>query len=578
MTPTTDWTNADGSARVLLGDCRDLMRGLPDCSVDAVVCDPPYFLEFMGKEWDSLGRTKPYKARTENGHGNTGILPMYGRGGTPDDRDAFKRNANVQSQAWHHSWAVEALRVLKPGGYLLAFGGTRTYHRLACAVEDAGFEIRDMLQWMHGQGFPKGLDVSKQIDKQAGVERTEFSQNQYASRKPNPHRKGTAFADDSYEWGVPVDSAPATDAARQWFGWNVALKPAFEPIVLARKPLSEPNVAANVLRWGTGAMNVDGCRIGSPDGVPKFTHRSEDSITCYGDARNGSNRTGEMDATTGRWPANVILGHHPECRCTGTRTVNGNGHWPASRPASTTECGPAWHSGQDGLDERHAAGESIETWDCHPDCPVRLLDEQTGPQKSGGTPRRRFADKTKNAYGAFNGQENPQGIGRTAGNVSRFFYQAKAGRRDRFFFCRDCQTAHCETERAAHAHGHVNAVGKQDWSHIVAHPTVKPLALMRYLVRLVTPPGGTVLDPFAGTGTTLVACCDEGVRSIGMEQDPEYAEIIKARLGHWGPHETHETHGRPAQAGNGKPSTKERKRRKANGKPRGNKLQQLTLL
>jgi DNA modification methylase len=580
MTTASDWTTPDGSARVLLGDCRDLMRGLPDCSVDAVVCDPPYGLEFMGKAWDSLGgRTKPYKARTENGHGNTGILPMYGRGGTPDDRDAFKRNANVQSQAWHHTWAVEALRVLKPGGFLLAFGGTRTYHRLACALEDAGFEIRDMLTWMHGQGFPKGLDVSKQIDKQAGAER-EVTAVVPSGGGDNydAWRQGEGRDDrtERHQSGLRVLTAPATDAARQWDGWNVALKPAFEPVVLARKPLSEPNVAANVLRWGTGALNIDGCRIAHKT-VDDGSLATNPHLRSHINAGNGghviateSNRRVVIPHTDGRWPANVILGHHPECQCTGTRKTNGNGHWPASRPASTTECGPAGHSGQDGLDERHADGESIETWDCHPDCPVRLLDEQTGPQKSGGTPRRRFADKTKNAYGMFNGQENPEGIGRTAGNVSRFFYQAKAGRRDRYFFCRDCGTAHCETDRAAHAHGHVNAAGKTDWSHIVAHPTVKPLAMMRYLVRLVTPPGGTVLDPFGGTGTTLVACCDEGVRSIGMEQDPEYAVIIQTRLND------------QAKADRKRePRSGARKPRKMNGKPHNGAvrpLRQLTLL
>lgn len=309
---------------ILTGDCVEVMAAMAPNSVDAVVCDPPYELGFMGKSWDGTG-------------------------------------VAYQVATWR-----AAYRVLKPGGHLLAFGGSRTYHRMACAVEDAGFEIRDQIMWLYGSGFPKSHNLKGEHE-----------------------------------------------------GWGTALKPAHEPIVVARKPLIG-TVAANVLKHGTGALNVDGCRVGQRE---RERHVDEKRVSSFGgDAQDYKNPNTYPKATSplpaGRWPANVIL------------------------------------------DEEAGA----------------MLDEQEG-------------------HGA-----------------SRFFYCPKASRK----------------EREAGV-GALRDSGRSGQRHN-NHPTVKPVALMRYLIRLVTPPGGTVLDPFLGSGTTLMAAALEGVDAIGIEREAEYVEIAKARV------------------------------------------------
>lgn len=396
-----------------LGDCRDILTELEDASVDAILTDPPYGLEFMGKDWDA-----PWKESDVNAdagfHGGgisaTRKLPSFTgttnpkclrcKGTRRGRRDGTAKVAvclcrdggqfpNVRAvemrafQQWSQEWAAECLRVLKPGGYLLAFGGSRTWHRLAAAIEDAGFELRDSIAWLYGSGFPKSLDVSKAIDRAAGAEREVVGPNPRAGQQ-TPKRDTTtlgAFA------GPPSTlTAPATDAAKQWQGWGTALKPAFEPIVVARKPLAG-TVAANVLEHGTGALNIDACRVVT-DAGEEYTSRE----------------------TQGRWPTNVVL------------------------------------------DEAQAA--------------------------ELGEPQRFFPV---------------------------FKYQAKAPTKER--------------------PSYVNEDGNK-----VAHNTVKPLALMRWLVKLVTPPGGVVLDPFAGSGTTVEACLLEGFDCIAIENEPEYIPLIEHRI------------------------------------------------
>jgi hypothetical protein len=341
------------------------------------------------------------------------------------------------------------MRVLKPGGHLLAFGGTRTWHRLAAAVEDAGFEIRDSIAWLYGSGFPKSLDVSKAIDKAAGAERALVGR--YA---PPSGQAWNLSADESTpgaggtmgKFGKRSDSlnvtAPSTDEARQWAGWGTALKPAFEPIVVGRKPLTG-TVAANVLTHGTGALNIDACR------TPGITnqHAAPRGRGYHGGAGDaGSVPIVQSDA--GRWPANVIL------------------------------------------DDTQAAE----------------LDKQTGVLTSGAWDGQRNASKFGNGgvYNDMQGNAEPGKAG-DSGGASRFFptfrYEAKAP----------------TSERPRGDDGE-------------AHPTVKPLDLMRWLVRLVTPPGGLVLEPFLGSGTTAEACIVEGFRCIGIERDETYMRLAVARL------------------------------------------------
>jgi site-specific DNA-methyltransferase (adenine-specific) len=431
------------------GDCINVMRELPEASVDAVVTDPPYGLEFMGKDWDA-----PWKNSGDVVDDPASVGGFQdGAGGNPFSRSRIRygRDGNAMAgfQAWFTEVASEAHRVLKPGGHLLAFGGTRTWHRLAVAIEDAGFEVRDSIAWMYGSGFPKSLDVSKAIDKAAGAEREVVgsSKGVGVSAEDNKHggiNRG-AVGIKQVAVDVPI-TAPATPAAQQWQGWGTALKPAFEPIVVARKPLIG-TVAENVLAHGTGALNIDASRIGADGGGTHCTNRDELG-KCIGHDNAGRSTSGATfhgdNTTAGRWPANVIL------------------------------------------DESQAA----------------QLDKQSGV--SGAKPERVGRKGGCNDNGTLTGYGSADDMGRwpgdSGGGASRFFYVPKANASER---PREGDTA---------------------------HPTVKPLDLMRYLIKLVTPPGGTVLEPFAGSGTTLEACVIEGFHVIGIELTEDYLPLIVQRV------------------------------------------------
>jgi len=380
--------------QIICGDNLETMRTWPDACIDAIVTDPPYGLSFMGKKWDY-------------------DVPSV--------------------EVW-----AECLRVLKPGGHLLAFAGTRTQHRMCSNIEDAGFEIRDMIAWVYGSGFPKSLDVGKAIDKAAGaerevvgqkirgdVEKAKTSGSTYASADANKNNKAI------FGYGVENITAPATDAARQWSGWGTALKPAMEPITVARKPLIG-TVAENVLTHGTGAINVDGCRVGTEGG----TTRSEQAPYSESGWRTGHE---VLPLNAGRWPANLI---------------------------------------HDGSDE------------------VVGLFPQTGNscgRDSRGRVHQAFTDDARKST-----RDDVHPEFGDSGSAARFFYTAKADRAER---------------------------GRNN-----NHPTVKPVDLMRYLVRLVTPIGAIVFDPFSGSGTTCVAAKLEFVKFIGIEREAEYVAISQKRL------------------------------------------------
>lgn len=490
----------DGTVVLYLGKIERILLDLPDASVDAVVTDPPYGLEFMGKEWDTFGRGEAASNATAGtsspGIGDRelewpsflgGINPRCSacgksqRGGSPcrcaAPQFTDERGPRLRAfQQWCEVWAHECLRVLKPGGHLLAFGGTRTYHRMVCAIEDAGFEIRDSIHWIYGSGFPKSLDVGKAIDKAAGAEREVVGEKRRPDGATYSSSHGERSGRRSGIAGTPVAvarssellTAPATEDAGRWDGWGTALKPAHEPIVLARKPLAG-TVAANVLTHGTGALNIDGCRIAAR-GRPLIVSPPKVGADPGAFRTQGGFEVGTTDA--GRWPTNVVFTHAPNC---------------------------------DVYDE--GDGDIRVEGSCVPGCPVAELDTQSGVLTSGANPVRRGSDKFRDAYGAFAGQEEcVPARGADRGGASRFFpvfrYEAKAP----------------ASERPKLPDG-------------TAWPTVKPLALMRWLVRLITPPGGTVLDCFAGSGTTGEACVIEGFRCVLVDQDPQAAELIKARLG-----------------------------------------------
>ncbi len=405
---------------LMLGDCLNVLKSIPDNSVDSIVTDPPYGINFMNKGWD---------------------------------------NQVPGVDVW-----AECLRVLKPGGHLLAFAGTRTQHRMATRIEDAGFEIRDMIAWVYGSGFPKSMDVSKAIDKAAGAER-EVVGNKLTGRANAPRDEGRNHIDCAGGQMVVPVTAPATDEAKQWEGWGTALKPALEPITVARKPFAG-TVANNVLKHGTGAINVDGCRVGNevrfnaPAGNKPNGSCLRMSLTCMPNDADGS-------TVEGRWPANLI------------------------------------HDGSD---------EVVELF------PV------TG--KSSGAPRK---NKQSESIGTFKTNERiTNGVSDNGGSAARFFYCPKASKKDRDDGLDGFELKFSPTMGdgiGAVEHNENSASKKAN-----IHPTVKPTDLMAYLCRLVTPPGGTVLDPFMGSGSTGKAAVREGFNFIGIELSEEYFNIAQARI------------------------------------------------
>lgn len=463
------------------GDCIELMRELPDNSIDSIVTDPPYGLEFMGKEWDA-----PWKSGTVL-HDPSDVGGFQdGNGGNAFSRSRIRYGREGQAmlgfQAWFTEVATEALRVLKPGGHLLAFGGTRTYHRLAVAIEDAGFEIRDSMIWLYGSGFPKSHDVSKAIDKAAGVQREVVGKGSSGT---------TAIWSDGGMGNFDI-TAPATPAAQQWSGWGTALKPAHEPIVVARKPLIG-TVAENVLKWGVSAMNIDGCRISMGDEYDptKVQRQQADSAHSVGGAFGAGSLVGSEIPTynsKGRWPANVVLSHTIFCEQIGERDdVFGGG-------AKATSGFVAGYQ-HDGFKANQI---TVPVWNCVEGCPVAELDRQSGNIKGGTWNQTDGARMFDNDGKPTNYKTQMQD--KSVGGASRFFYVAKASKRER---------------------------PKVDG---VAHPTVKPLSLMRWLVRLVTPPNGTVLEPFAGSGTTVEAALLEGFSVLAFEKTADYLPLIRERI------------------------------------------------
>ncbi len=453
-----------------LGDSLDILKTFPDNSIDSVVTDPPYGWRFMGKAWDGADITDMAKRRPHTHHS----LSSDGSQRSPREKPAeaagtydTSLTGNKAFEIWTCEWAKEVFRVLKPGGHMLVFCGPRTYHRMASGVEDAGFEIRDQLQWLFGSGFPKSQNIAIAIDKKNGALGNRGSAlNLAGAGERTDIKTGVGVGSQ----GAPIHE-PITEYAKKWSGWGTALKPANEPIVLARKPLSEKTVAANVLKWGTGGINIDACRI---DGKPRTTHK------------DGSYRLEEKDGLRfkgfkefkqqvpqGRFPANLIL------------------------------------------DEVAA----------------EMLDEQSGIRKNGG---QNYTTKGKSIFGT----EKELSITRFAGDsggAARFFYCAKTSKSERNAGLEGMPKIQRNITEG-HGRGAINT-SKGDGTGIREnrpcenhHPTVKPIKLMSYLCLLITPPDGTILDPFMGSGSTGVAARKEGFEFIGIEKESEYFEIAKRRI------------------------------------------------
>jgi site-specific DNA-methyltransferase (adenine-specific) len=363
----------------------------------------------MGKDWDKVKATQETKSQVVKGLGAGMKMTTLAD--------------NIEFEKWVTEWSMECYRVLKPGGYMLAFGGSRMYHRLASGVENAGFEIRDQMMWVYGSGFPKSMDISKQIDKAAGKleerkvigQREDILKKQAKDLREGKRKIKETFNGESSGNGFVSVSAditePVTNEAKQWQGWGTSLKPAHEPIVMGRKPISEKTVADNVLEWGTGGINIDGCRV---EGKPRTSHKDGNKVGNYqSEKKYGQIADGAVcDGAEGRFPANIIF------------------------------------------------------------------DEEAGKM---------LPDAGQGGYGE-----------ETTSSASRFFYCPKTSKSDR--------------------------------SEGNNHPTVKPTDLMAYLIRLVTPKGGIVLDPFMGSGSTGKAAVREGMDFIGIERENEYFQIAEARI------------------------------------------------
>jgi len=418
-------------SEIICGDCLKEMQDLEPESADSVVTDPPYALAFMGRDWDSF-EPKEY-------------------------------------QEFCQKWGEQAMRVLKLGAYLLAFSGTRTYHRMVCGLEDAGFEIKDQIDWLYGSGFPKSHDISKAIDKEKG---------KYEEGDELPSSRDTK-GDLGFQMQKKTASNPQTQEAKKWDGWGTALKPAHEPIVLAQKP-REGTYAENVLEHGVGGLNVDDSRI------PSGSQHKRKCESVIGLTRVNKNVYGEDNRERnnswderGRWPANVIL------------------------------------------DPRSS----------------EMLDGQSGETKSGRVKERKSSYKGESNIGFLRGYSTKENQIGDSGGASRFFYCAKAHKLERNAGLEDLEDVKMGQSGGArqklkegkdeYQTGDDVSVGLNKIKEVKNDiATLKPINLMRYLVRLVTPPDGTVLDPFAGSGTTGCACEIEGFDYVLIEKRERFANLI----------------------------------------------------
>jgi site-specific DNA-methyltransferase (adenine-specific) len=488
--------------KVVCADCLKAMKYIPDNTIDSIICDPPYGLEFMGKDWDN---------------GVPGIV------------------------FWQ-----EMLRVAKPGATLMSFGGTKTYHRMACAIEDAGWVIKDCLMWLHGQGFPKATDISKQLDRKAGKqiknqsEFTEFSAQTDTTKHIKRYKKckecgKLLFGQDpcNCKWR---NYKGQSDEAQLWNGWKShGLKPAYEPIIVAMKR-NEGSYAENALKWGVAGLNIDGGRIKTNDKLQVLKNDTlEKDLMGNMKGKNAKGRKIEfVDGGLGRFPANLVL----ECICD---EVKEGGEVKSKAIRDKLKVSHFGNNAKPLEDLEYKDKIQIHT---NPECPCYMLDKQSGMLTTNSTGKNSPSDyQTKSVFGA-GYKSGAKPYKSDTGGASRFFYCAKASRSERLFGLEGYILKQDTPEDIQKEIGNkFMIISKEQYNKLPEkyqkyfkefrneHCTVKPLKLMQYLCTLTkTPTGGIVLDPFAGSGTTLIAAKKTGRDFIGIEKEEEYCKIAEARI------------------------------------------------
>lgn len=515
---------------LLNGDSADWLKTLPENSIDSLVTDPPAGISFMGKTWDT-----PTGYGYSDGADRVAAPPTVNLGRNPTCQTCGGRKragpatkgCSCETPKWNDLELrvrdreafigqmlpifEECHRVMKPGAHGLVWALPRTSHWTTTALEDAGFEIRDVVMHLFGTGFPKSLDVSKAIDKAAGADREVIGYDEdYARRNVNGKWGVGLSGDDNTQVRAAVKpiTLPATVAAKKWEGWGTALKPAAEHWILVRKPLNG-TVAANVLEFGTGAINIDVSRIGGAWENPSAGAGAGYEAHNTPDRKYGENLGGIVATPhpSGRFPANVVFTHHEDCKLIGTKKVKSDGP-PKDEPYEVERTkdqrdGYGTGKGMSNTPTVHGFGdadgtETVEAWECVDGCPIKLLDEQSGVTSARKAAVQQHASTPNKSMRGGNQARVVSISADAGGGASRFYYCAKAPKRDK---------------------GVTNN-----------HPTVKHTALMNYLITMITPPEGVVLDPFMGSGSTGVAALKAGFGFVGIEKDPGYFNIAQDRI------------------------------------------------
>ena len=476
--------------KVICGDCLEVMKEIPDNSIDTIITDPPYGLSNYSKE-------KIREALKNWLNGKEDFIPD-GKGFMGKSWDSFVPPLAL--------WK-ECFRVMKPGATILVFAGTRTYDLMTISLRLSGFEIKDTLMWLYGSGFPKATDISKQIDKMKGAEREIIGENPNVIGRTRPES-----ATNCLGAGIKTElTKPATPEAKFWNGWKShGLKPAYEPIIMAMKP-NEGSYAENALKWGVAGLNIDGGRIETKDNLGR-----KNNVPPYGNPRTWSvSKTPPQDNTknppTGRFPANVIL----ECTCDEVIEGKEKPERIGKKGGNKGSFGSWAGSTADAIGRWPADKQIIHT---NPECPCYMLDEQSGIRSFGNKPGGYSYKGKQYQVEGFIKNNSPQALSNygDTGGASRFFYVAKASKSEREV-----------------------GVDKNN------HPTVKPIKLIDYLVKLtkMPNPNQVYLDPFLGSGTTAIAVVLNGRHFIGIEREPEYVEIAKKRIKYWGKKGTNDLFG-----------------------------------